>query len=178
MAEEVKDPVKNVPRAILFAFALCTLIYIGVSVMAVGVVNWTLLGTSSAPLEFALKTITDNIFILQFVAISALFATTSVIMSSIKGGIPGPFCHGPPGCHTQRVIKNFVPEFPGIHLTFVRGAYQGSGKPGASYPGLIRTIHFHKENLQYIKYSSMCHRLSPPLRPEPFAVDMWIESLT
>ena len=86
MAEEVKDPEKNVPRAILFAFAICTLIYIGVSVVAVGIVNWQTLGASSAPLEFALKTVTNNVFILQFVAISALFATTSVIMASIMGG--------------------------------------------------------------------------------------------
>jgi len=86
MAEEVKDPEKNVPKAILFAFAICTLIYIGVSVVAVGIVNWQLLGASSAPLEFALKTVTDNMYILQFVAISALFATTSVIMASIMGG--------------------------------------------------------------------------------------------
>jgi basic amino acid/polyamine antiporter, APA family len=86
MAEEIKDPEKNVPRAILFAFAICTLLYIGVSIIAVGVVNWEQLRTSSAPLEFALKTVTNNIFILQFVAISALFATTSVIMASIMGG--------------------------------------------------------------------------------------------
>jgi APA family basic amino acid/polyamine antiporter len=86
MAEEIKDPEKNVPRAIMFAFAVCTLIYIGVSVVAVGIVNWQLLGSSSAPLEFALKTVTDNIFILEFVAVSALFATTSVIMASIMGG--------------------------------------------------------------------------------------------
>jgi basic amino acid/polyamine antiporter, APA family len=86
MAEEVKNPEKNVPRAILFAFAVCTIIYIGVSLVAVGIVNWEALGASSAPLEFALKNITDNIFILQFVAVSALFATTSVIMASIMGG--------------------------------------------------------------------------------------------
>jgi len=86
MAEEVKNPEKNVPRAILFAFAVCTIIYIGVSLVAVGIVNWEALGSSRAPLEFALKNITDNIFILQFVAISALFATTSVIMASIMGG--------------------------------------------------------------------------------------------
>jgi len=86
MAEEIRDPEKNVPKAILFAFAVCSLVYIGVSIVAVGVVNWQLLGTSSAPLEFALKTVTDNIFILQFVAVSALFATTSVIMASIMGG--------------------------------------------------------------------------------------------
>jgi APA family basic amino acid/polyamine antiporter len=86
MAEEIKDPGRNVPRAILTAFAVCTLIYIGVAATAVGVVNWQLLGTSNAPLEFALKTVTDNVYILQFVAISALFATASVIMSSIMGG--------------------------------------------------------------------------------------------
>ncbi len=86
MAEEVKDPERTVPRAILFAFAICTLIYIGVAVVAVGVVNWQQLGTSSAPLEFALKAVTGNVVILEFVAISALFATTSVIMSSIMGG--------------------------------------------------------------------------------------------
>ena len=86
MAEEINDPEKNVPRAILGAFAVCTLLYIGVSIVAVGVVDWHMLGTSGAPLEFALKTVTDNIFVLQFVAISALFATTSVIMASIMGG--------------------------------------------------------------------------------------------
>jgi basic amino acid/polyamine antiporter, APA family len=86
MAEEIKDPEKNVPRAILFAFAACTLIYIGVSVVAVGIVNWENLASSGAPLEFALKAVTNNFFILEFVAISALFATTSVIMASIMGG--------------------------------------------------------------------------------------------
>ncbi len=40
MAEEIKDPEKNVPKAILFAFAVCSLVYIGVSIVAVGVVNW------------------------------------------------------------------------------------------------------------------------------------------
>jgi basic amino acid/polyamine antiporter, APA family len=86
MAEEIKDPEKNVPKAILFAFAVSTLVYIGVAIVAVGIVNWEALGSSSAPLEYALKTVTDNIFILQFLAVSALFATTSVIMASIMGG--------------------------------------------------------------------------------------------
>jgi len=86
MAEEIKDPEKNVPKAILAAFAVCTLIYIAVAVVAVGIVNWEALGSSSAPLEYALKTVTENIFILEFLAVSALFATTSVIMASIMGG--------------------------------------------------------------------------------------------
>jgi len=86
IAEEVKEPEKNVPKAILIAFGICTILYIGVSVVAVGLLNWTILGTSGAPLELALNAATGNVFILEFVAISALFATTSVIMASIMGG--------------------------------------------------------------------------------------------
>jgi APA family basic amino acid/polyamine antiporter len=114
MAEEVKDPEKTVPKAILFAFAVCTLIYIGVSIVAVGIVNWQLLGTSSAPLEFALKTVTDNIFILQFVAISALFATTSVIMASIMGGSRALFAMARQGVLPKvlsRISRQNVPVF-------------------------------------------------------------------
>lgn len=86
VAEEVKEPQKNVPKAVLFAFAVCTLLYIGVSLVAVGLLNWQILGTSTAPVESALTVATSNFWILEFVAISAIFATTSVILSSIIGG--------------------------------------------------------------------------------------------
>lgn len=86
IAEEVKDPEKNVPRAILLSFWICTALYIGVSIIAVGLVSWQALGTSAAPLELALREATQNPYILGFIAISALFATTSVIVSSIIGG--------------------------------------------------------------------------------------------
>jgi len=116
MAEEIKDPEKNVPRAILFAFAVCTLIYIAVSVVAVGVVNWELLGTSSAPLEFALKTVTDNIFVLEFVAISALFATTSVIMASIMGGSRALFAMARKGVLPEKLSKISRHNVPAVTI--------------------------------------------------------------
>ncbi len=118
MAEEVKDPEKNVPRAILFAFAVCTLIYIGVSIVAVGVVNWELLGSSSAPLEFALKTVTDNVFILQFVALSALFATTSVIMASIMGGSRALFAMARRGVLPKTLSKISRQNVPAFTILF------------------------------------------------------------
>jgi APA family basic amino acid/polyamine antiporter len=86
IAEEVKDPEKNVPKAVLIAFAICTFLYIGVSVVSVGLLNWQVLGGSSAPLEAALRVATGNFLILEFIALSALFATTSVILASIMGG--------------------------------------------------------------------------------------------
>jgi basic amino acid/polyamine antiporter, APA family len=114
VAEEVKDPKKNVPRAVLISFAVCTLLYIGVSLVAVGLINWQILGQSSAPVELALTHATNNFWLLEYVAISALFATTSVILSSIIGGsralfsmarqevIPGVF---------SRISKNGIPVF-------------------------------------------------------------------
>jgi len=50
-----------------------------------------------------LKAVTDNIFILQFVAISALFATTSVIMASIMGGSRALFAMARQGVLPERL---------------------------------------------------------------------------
>jgi APA family basic amino acid/polyamine antiporter len=86
VSEEVKDPERTVPRAIMLAFGISTVLYIAVSAIEVGLVDWRVLGSSSAPLETALKVATDNILILEYVSISALFATASVVMSSIMGG--------------------------------------------------------------------------------------------
>jgi len=105
IAEEVKDPERNVPRAVLIAFTICTLLYIGVSVVAVGLLNWQALGTSAAPLEDALLVATDNVLFLEFLALSALFATTSVIMASIMGGSRALFAMA-----RQRVIPGILPH--------------------------------------------------------------------
>jgi APA family basic amino acid/polyamine antiporter len=88
----------------------------------VGVVNWEQLRTSSAPLEFALTTVTNNIFILQFVAISALFATTSVIMASIMGGSRALFAMARQGV-LPKVLSNIsrqnVPAFTILLCGFI-----------------------------------------------------------
>jgi len=86
IAEEVKDPVRNVPRALLIAFVVCAALYIGVSTVAIGLVDWSVLAASGAPLETALHVATQNPFVLAYVSIAALFATASVVMSSILGG--------------------------------------------------------------------------------------------
>ena len=86
IAEEIKDPVRNVPRALLIAFAVCAALYVAVSIVAIGLVNWTVLASSDAPLESALVIATQNPLILGYVSIAALFATASVVMSSIFGG--------------------------------------------------------------------------------------------
>ena len=113
VAEEVKEPQKNVPKAVLLAFAVCTLLYIGVSLVAVGLLNWQILGQSTAPVEKALTVATDNFWILEFVAISAIFATTSVILSSIIGGSRALFSMA-----RQNVIPNIFSRISGNGIPF------------------------------------------------------------
>lgn len=114
IAEEVKEPEKNVPKSLILAFLICTVLYIGVSVVEVGLVNWKIIGTSDAPLELALQVATSNSFLLKFVSISALFATASATMASILGGSRAVFSMARqrviPGI-LARVSKNGVPAF-------------------------------------------------------------------
>ncbi|MHB8604054.1 MAG: APC family permease [Thermoplasmatota archaeon] len=83
MAEEIRDPQRNVPRAIIATFAIATLLYVAVALVEVGLLDWRALGASSAPLETALRAATSNVYVLGFVSASALFATASVVMSTI-----------------------------------------------------------------------------------------------
>lgn len=85
IAEEVRDPERSVPRALLIAFVVSSAIYISVSVVAIGLTDWTVLANSTAPLETALKTATQNPVILKYISIAAVFATASVVLSSIFG---------------------------------------------------------------------------------------------
>jgi amino acid transporter len=55
VAEEVKDPERNLPRAILMAVALSSLIYVGISLVAVSVIPATELAASSSPLVDVVK---------------------------------------------------------------------------------------------------------------------------
>ena len=50
LSEEMKNPEKDLPRAILLALGISTLLYILVSLAAISVVDWQALGSSDAPL--------------------------------------------------------------------------------------------------------------------------------
>jgi APA family basic amino acid/polyamine antiporter len=121
IAEEVKDPERNVPRAVLIAFAVCTLLYIGVSVVSVGLLDWQVLGVSAAPLEAALRVATDNLLVLEFIALSALFATSSVILASILGGSRALFAMA-----RQRVIPGAFARISGQGIPVTAVAVTGT----------------------------------------------------
>lgn len=84
IAEEIKDAKRNVPKAMLIALAISTLIYVLVGTVAVGLVGPARLADSSSPLEEAMKA-TGNLTSMTIISIGGLLATASVLLTSILG---------------------------------------------------------------------------------------------
>jgi APA family basic amino acid/polyamine antiporter len=81
MAEEVRDPEKNIPRAILLALGISALLYALVSFTAVGVAGWQRLASSSAPLA----EVAEMLGIGWVIGVGGLVATFSVVLTSVMG---------------------------------------------------------------------------------------------
>ena len=84
IAEEVKDPKRNVPRAVLLSLAISTLVYIIVGFVAVGLVGSSALAASNSPLTFAISA-TGSPVAVQIVSFGGLVATASVLLTAILG---------------------------------------------------------------------------------------------
>ncbi len=85
LSEEVKNPEKVLPRAILLATALASLIYIGVALTVVSVASIEELGTSSAPLAMVAAKMLP-FFSAKVVALLALFSLTNTALANMIMG--------------------------------------------------------------------------------------------
>ncbi len=79
MAEEVKNPKKTIPKALVISITITTILYILVSIFAVSSVGWETLSKSDAPLTtIAEKGLGQNGVILM--SVIALFATANTVL--------------------------------------------------------------------------------------------------
>jgi APA family basic amino acid/polyamine antiporter len=84
MAEEVKDPEKIIPRSIFLALAISTVLYIFVSVIAVGLVGASGLSQSGSPLAAAIG-IAGSPAAVLLISSGAMIATASVLLTTLMG---------------------------------------------------------------------------------------------
>jgi APA family basic amino acid/polyamine antiporter len=84
LAEETKDPEKNIPKAIIYSLLITTIIYILVAVSAVSIVPWQELATSKGPLALVAQYVLgeNSIFILSIIALFSTFNTALVMLLS------------------------------------------------------------------------------------------------
>lgn len=78
LAEEAKNPQKDLPRGMIYSLIICTVVYIILALVLTGMVSYKALGVSDPLAEiFALKGVKWMLFI---VSISAVVAMTSVLL--------------------------------------------------------------------------------------------------
>jgi amino acid transporter len=78
LAEEAKNPQRDLPRGMIYSLLICTVIYIILALVLTGMVPYTSLGVSDPMAEiFALKGVKWMLFI---VSIAAVVAMTSVML--------------------------------------------------------------------------------------------------
>ena len=85
VAEEVKNPKKTLPRAIILSVLISGIIYILVSLAVVRVVNWEELATSSAPMAMVAERGLGSEAHLVLSSI-ALFAITNTVLITLVAG--------------------------------------------------------------------------------------------
>lgn len=77
-AEECKNPQRDLPRGMIYALLICTVLYILISLVLTGMVNYTQLDVPD-PLAYVFDSIGLN-WIGYIISISAVIATTSVLL--------------------------------------------------------------------------------------------------
>ncbi|MFL5730019.1 MAG: amino acid permease [Cytophagaceae bacterium] len=77
-AEECRNPKKDLPKAMIYALTICTILYVAITLVLTGMVNYKELGVGD-PLAFAFEKIGLD-FLSGIIAGSAVIAMTSVLL--------------------------------------------------------------------------------------------------
>jgi APA family basic amino acid/polyamine antiporter len=102
LSEEMKSPQRDLPRAIVWAIVISTVLYILVAIAAVSILNWAELSSSSAPLAaVAGKALGPNVnTIIAYIALASTANTVMLLLlaasramwaMSCAGVLPGSF---------------------------------------------------------------------------------------
>jgi len=79
LAEETKNPERNIPKALILSVVITAVLYVLVAVAAVSLADWQELGTSTAPLAYAAsKSLGQSAFLT--LSVIALFATANTVL--------------------------------------------------------------------------------------------------
>ncbi|GAB6989997.1 amino acid permease [Paenibacillus pini] len=82
-AEEVKRPQRDLPIGIISSLAICTVLYIAVSLVLTGIVPYTLLNVSD-PVAFALRFVDQNL-LAGLISVGAIAGMTTVLLVMLFG---------------------------------------------------------------------------------------------
>jgi APA family basic amino acid/polyamine antiporter len=103
-SEEIKNPKKTVPRAILLSLFIPLLIYVGVVLVSVGILDYQTLGTSAAPLVLIAQKVLGN-YGLLFILVGGLLSTTSALNATILAASRQTYAMGRDGYLPGKIFR-------------------------------------------------------------------------
>lgn len=81
LSEETKDPQKNLPRGMIISLVICTLVYIALTLVLTGMVDYKKFDGVGDPLSFIFEAGNANVPWMEFVvALAAIIAITTVLL--------------------------------------------------------------------------------------------------
>jgi len=128
-AEECKNPQRDLPRGMMWAIIICTILYVAIALVLTGIVNYKLLAVGD-PLAFVFDQI-DLKLMSGIIAVSAVFAMASVLLvfqmgqpriwmsMSRDGLLPKSFSKIHPKYHTPSfatIVVGFVVAIPSLFM--------------------------------------------------------------
>jgi APA family basic amino acid/polyamine antiporter len=176
MSEETKEPERTIPKALVLAFIVTFILYVGIAFFEVGILDWQKLGTSASPLEDLAIAVSKNRVFIDFIAFSALIATASVVLSSLIGGTRASFAMGRdrvlPG-QFDKISKRFrTPYFSvifgGLIISILAGIFYSDIDTIASVVNFGSLFTYLFVHLSLIKL-----RKSKPEIKRPFRVPLY-----
>ena len=84
ISDEIKEPKKTIPKAILLSILISAILYVSVATVAIGILGPSALADSTAPLSLAISKI-GNPWLLLFVSLGGITATAGVVFTGILG---------------------------------------------------------------------------------------------
>ncbi len=103
-SEEIKNPKKTVPKAILLSLFIPMLIYVGVVLVSVGILDYQTLGTSAAPLVLIAQKVLGK-YGLLFVLIAGLLATISALNATVLAAARQTYAMGRDGYLPGKIFR-------------------------------------------------------------------------
>jgi APA family basic amino acid/polyamine antiporter len=103
-SEEIKNPQKTVPKAILLSLFIPMLIYVGVVLVSVGILDYHTLGTSAAPLVLIAQKVLGN-YGLLFILVGGLLSTTSALNATILAASRQTYAMGRDGYLPGKIFR-------------------------------------------------------------------------
>lgn len=170
LSEEVKDPTRTIPLALLVAVVVTTLIYALVSAVVVSVLPWQELAESDAPLADVVRILAGDRFAqgISFVALFATFNTVLLLLATGPRAIYGMSNRGLLPAILGRIwAARGTPWVAILGVTVVSLVFAASGDIGF----VAQVTNFAVFTLFVVVNGSVMRlRWTQPDRPRPFRV--------